>query len=146
MNINMKLDKQELNTIFEVLLKNALANNVTLNLNIDLKDCGTPVKTVPRQEKHIPVVKEDLPTVTLGKCTSCGCVQAVNLVDDETPKCYNCHEEMSTDLREFKHTCDCGSKIYVNIVGTGVAYVSCNECNKRYLIKMDYDNNTWIVK
>lgn len=146
MNINMNVGKKELNTLFEVILKNALANDVTLNLNINLEDCETPVKTHDNYVVPSKVAKNNKPSVTLGKCNECNTIQAVNLIEGEKPTCYVCSKELSTELRNFKHLCTCGNHINVDIVGTGVAYVSCNQCNKKHNVELDYNKNTWVLK
>lgn len=139
MNINMRLNKEELDDIFKVVLKNALANNITINLNIDLDNYNTPV--VIQDE-----IEDNNPTVILGKCESCGCVQAVNLIEGETPRCYSCHEEINSDLKELEFDCECGNHVHVAIMGTGVSYVSCNKCNKKHSIKFDFNQDMWVLR
>ena len=149
MNVNMQLNKEELNNVFEVFLKTAISNNITLNFNIDLKSMETPVVTYTEEETQVieptKVELEDSKLVTFSRCLDCGCVQAVNTSKGNA--CYVCGEELPTDRRPYKGTCvDCGEEIHVDILGTGVDYVSCPKCRKRYTIKLDFNQTQWVNK
>ena len=149
MNVNMKLSKEELNSVFETLLKTALASNVTLNFNIDLDKVETPVILTKEEAKEIlleePKTHVNGTKLTLARCLDCGCVQAVN-TNHYTPTCYICGDELPTDERPYHDTCTCGQDIDIKILGKGVDYVSCHVCKKRYTIKLDFNQTKWVNK
>lgn len=153
MNVNMKLSKEELNGVFETLLKTAISNNIILNFNIDLESMATPVVTYTevdvKEEDELQeptrVQLGDTPT-TFSRCLECGCVQVVN-TSREIPYCYVCGDELPTDKRPYEGEClGCGEELRVDILGTGVDYVSCHKCRKRHTIKLDFTQTKWINK
>lgn len=137
MNINMNLDPKELNVVFEIALKQALINNIPLNLNIDLKKMETPVKLTPPTKA----------TITIGKCEECGCIQAVNMkADGSIPPCYVCRGTIEGTFRTVEADCKCGDHLFVDVIGDNISYVTCRTCGKRHALRLNTDTNKWEVK